>query len=135
MMNPVMGDMGMVILHITYHALGKFSRQQTDDIIFSRKWDLTLHANCHKETVCMKCQVLFSRKNKKKIKKRCLPKFLPSMQSVSHFSVKLKILLLQVRSAHKKVKVQKLRKKKKIIALDNWGIQESIFLFLQKKLQ
>ena len=32
----------------TYHTMGRFSRRQTDDIflIFPRKQDLTLHANC-----------------------------------------------------------------------------------------
>ena len=37
--------------------------------IFSRKQDLTFHANCLNpmETICMKCQILFSEKNKKNI--------------------------------------------------------------------
>ena len=39
-------------------------------IIFPRKHDLTFHANCLQfvplETICMKCQIMFSGKNKKK---------------------------------------------------------------------
>ena len=43
---------------------------------------MKLHANClQRETICMKYQILFSRKNKKNISK-CLLKFLPSMQGV-----------------------------------------------------
>ena len=34
------------------------------------------------DNCCMKCQILFSRKNKKHISKCCLLKFLPGMQSV-----------------------------------------------------
>ena len=49
------------------HAMGKFSRRQTDN----------------EETICMKSLILFSRKNKKNIL-ICRPlKFLPSMQSVN----------------------------------------------------
>ena len=33
--------------------------------IFPRKQALTFHANCLQETICMKCQNLFSGKNKK----------------------------------------------------------------------
>ena len=42
----------------TYHAMGKFSRQQIDIflIFFSKKIG---------SDTCMKCQILFSRKNKK----------------------------------------------------------------------
>ena len=36
-------------------------------LIFPRKQVLTFHANCPKETICMKCQYLFSGKNKKKM--------------------------------------------------------------------
>ena len=36
------------------------------------------------ETICMECQILFSRKNKKKKSKCRLLKFLPSMQSVNN---------------------------------------------------
>ena len=39
-----------------------------------------------KETICMKCQIPFSRKNKKNISKCHLLKFLPSMQSVKSLS-------------------------------------------------
>ena len=68
-----------------YHSLGRYSRQQTHDtflIFFSRKFTLTLHANC-----CMKCQSLFSEKNgKKKKNSKCrLLKFLPSMLSVKNY--------------------------------------------------
>ena len=43
---PAMLDRLMTIN--IYHAIGKFSRRQTDEIflIFPRKQDLTLHANC-----------------------------------------------------------------------------------------
>ena len=34
------------------------------------------------KTICMKCQILFSRQNKKNISKYRLLKFLPDMQSV-----------------------------------------------------
>ena len=54
----------------TYHAMGRFSRRQIDDIIV-RKPDLTLYANS------MKCQILFSRENEEKC---CLLNFLHSMQ-------------------------------------------------------
>ena len=41
-----------------YHSLGKFRRQQIEDIfIFPRKQDLTFHANHHLN--CMKCQSFF----------------------------------------------------------------------------
>ena len=40
--------MGEVISVKTFYAMGKFSRQQTDDMFlnFPRKYDLTLHADC-----------------------------------------------------------------------------------------
>ena len=38
-----------------------------------------------KETICMKCQILFSRKNKKNISNCRLLKFSPCMQSVNSF--------------------------------------------------
>ena len=42
---------------------------------FPAKYDLTLCANCQPhETICMKCQILFSRKNKKNLSKCCLLK-------------------------------------------------------------
>ena len=45
--------------------------------------DLTFHANClHLETVCMKCQILFSGKNKKNISKCHLLKILPRVLGV-----------------------------------------------------
>ena len=82
-----------------YHSLGIFSRRQNDVIflIFPRKQDLTFHANCllsqktgfdiscklsPKETICMKCQILFSGKNKKNISKCRLLKILPRVLSV-----------------------------------------------------
>ena len=84
-----------------YHAMGKFSRWQTDIfLIFARKWDLTYVRshflakirklyiqNCiyklsPKKTTCSKFQILFSRKNKRNISK-CSAKFLLSMQWVS----------------------------------------------------
>ena len=68
--------------------------------IFLSKQDLTFHANClltyfskkirfdiscklsPQETICIKCQMLFSGKNYKNISKCHLLKFLPSMPSV-----------------------------------------------------
>ena len=47
--------------------MGKFSRQQIDDIflIFPRKrFDISCKLSA-KETICMKCQRLFSGENKK----------------------------------------------------------------------
>ena len=37
-------------------------------LFFPRKHDLTFHANCLLETICMKCQVLFSGESKKYFK-------------------------------------------------------------------
>ena len=54
---------------LLYHFMGKFGRQQTDDIFLIIPWKqaLTFHANCLlKETIFIKCQSLFSRKNKQK---------------------------------------------------------------------
>ena len=51
-------------------------------LFFPRKQDLTIHTNSHQETICMRCQILFSRKNKKNLSKCHLLKFLPTMQSV-----------------------------------------------------
>ena len=45
------------------------SRHEISDIflIFPRNQNLTFHANClHLDTICMKCQILLSGKNKKK---------------------------------------------------------------------
>ena len=50
-------------------TLGKiFSRLHFEIffLFFPEKEDLTFHANCFK-SICMKCQILFSRKNKKNI--------------------------------------------------------------------
>ena len=33
-------------------------------LIFSRKHDLTFHANCLEKAICIRCQILFSRKKK-----------------------------------------------------------------------
>ena len=52
----------------TYRAMGKFSRRQPDDMFsyFSQKiWSDT---SCQL-SLCMKCQILFSRENKKNISK------------------------------------------------------------------
>ena len=43
----------------------------------------------------MKCQILFSRKNKKNILKCCLLKFLPSMQSVKMSAAVVMIIALK----------------------------------------
>ena len=52
-------------------TLGKiFNRRHTIFLIFPRKQHLTFHANCllwTLETICKKCQMLFSWKNKKNI--------------------------------------------------------------------
>ena len=52
-----------------------------DKLMISRKWALTFYGNCllTKETISVKCQSLFSRKNKKNVLKCCLLKFLSSM--------------------------------------------------------
>ena len=39
-------------------------------LIFQRILDLTFHANCPLNTICMKCRILFSRNKKKKKKKK-----------------------------------------------------------------
>ena len=49
-------------------------------VIFSHK--IGFDISC-KETVCMKCQSLFSEKNKKNILEWCLLKYLPSMRRVN----------------------------------------------------
>ena len=66
------------LLFNLYHFMGKFSIRQIDDIflIFSQKIgfdnsyksvkNLTIHANCLQETICMNCQSLCFGKNKKK---------------------------------------------------------------------
>ena len=50
-------------------------------ILYSRK----NKKNIPKETISMKCQILYYRKNKKSISKCCLLKFLSSMQSVNEW--------------------------------------------------
>ena len=69
----------------TYSAMGEFSRQQIYIFLFfPQKIGLTFHANCLlKETICMKCQILFSGKNNKKYFKMSSAEiFLPSMLSL-----------------------------------------------------
>ena len=47
-----------------YHAMGKFSRLQTDDIFsyfFLKIGSDTLCRLSPQETICMKCQILFSK--------------------------------------------------------------------------
>ena len=49
-------------------------------------WKIGCDTSCKlspQETICMKCQILFSRKDKKNISKCRLLKFLPSIQSVN----------------------------------------------------
>ena len=50
-----------------YYSHGQFSRQQIGDIFsyFSQKTEFEI--SCKLETICMKCQILFSKKNKKNI--------------------------------------------------------------------
>ena len=50
----------------------------------------------------MRCQVLFSRRNKKNISKCHLLKFLPSMQNVEDSNVSFLFSRQQVRLHHKK---------------------------------
>ena len=70
----------------TYHAMGKFSRRQTDDIFFlflleNRIWHF-MQIVSPQETIWMKCQILFIRKNKKNLSKYIQLQLLPSMKSV-----------------------------------------------------
>ena len=53
-----------------YNSLGKFSRQQTDDIFLIFFQKIGFDNSCKlspKEIICMMCQILFSVKNKKNI--------------------------------------------------------------------
>ena len=87
-----------------YHSLGKILNRRHFEIyfffIFPRKHDLTFHANCLQwrqspmETICMKHQILFSGKNKKKISKYRLLKFLPSVISINIALVNSPTLIL-----------------------------------------
>ena len=54
-----------------YRSLGLSSRRQIDGSFYFSQ-HLTFRANCLHETVCMKCQILFSGKNTKNISK-CRP--------------------------------------------------------------
>ena len=68
-----------------YHSLGIFSRRQIDDIflIFFQKTGFDISCKLSpKETICMKCHILFSEKNKKNISKCRLLKILPRVLSV-----------------------------------------------------
>ena len=51
--------------------MGKFNRQQIDDmlLLFSGNQEMTFHTDCLQ--ICMKCQILFSGKNKKKDISKC----------------------------------------------------------------
>ena len=54
-----------------YHAMGKFSRRQSDDIFFyfSQKTGLKIACKLSAvEIICMKCQILLSGENKKYFK-------------------------------------------------------------------
>ena len=62
-----------------YHSQGIFSRWQMDIfLIFPRKWDLMFLM----QIMCIKCQILFSRKNKKNISKCHLLNVLPRVLSI-----------------------------------------------------
>ena len=59
-----------------FQSTGKFSRRQTDISYFSQKIDFGISCKLSpQETICLKCQSLFSGKNKKYISKCCLLKF------------------------------------------------------------
>ena len=63
-----------------YHSLGKFNRRQINDIflIFPRKIDFDISCKSSpKETICKKCQSLFSWKIRKNVSKCHLLKFFP----------------------------------------------------------
>ena len=59
-----------------------------------------------KETICMKCQILFSRKNKKNISKCHLLLFVPSMWSIKatshprHMDIAVNVLCMWVLNSH-----------------------------------
>ena len=59
------------IYHLTLCMLGKnFSRQYLEIFFFYFSYKIEFDTSCKlspKETICMKCQILFSRKNKKNI--------------------------------------------------------------------
>ena len=73
-----------------YHSLKKFSSRQIDDMfLFPQKTGLGVSCKLSPlETICMKCQNLFSEKNKKNISIcRLLKKKIPRVQGVKAFSV------------------------------------------------
>ena len=78
--------LGVKIVFNLYHSLGKFSKWHIDDIflVFPRKQILTFHANCL-QTICIKCQILFSGKNKK-------------ISSVCHL-LKIFLIVLSIKSS------------------------------------
>ena len=70
-----------------YHSLGEFNSRQIGDtfLIFPRKTGFDILCKLSPvETICMKCQILFSGKNRKSILKCHLLKILSSMPSVKN---------------------------------------------------
>ena len=54
----------------TYHTIGRFSRRQTGDLFSYFSYKIGSDTSCKlspNETICMKCQILFSKNNKKNI--------------------------------------------------------------------
>ena len=73
-----------------YHSLGIFSRQQIGDIFshFSQRTGFNITCKLSQmETICMKCWVLFSGKNKNNISGCRLLKVLPRMQSINELDM------------------------------------------------
>ena len=72
--------------------------QQQQILIFSYfSWKIGFGMSCKLsplETICMKCQNLFSLKNKKSISKCCLLRFLSSMLSIKSEIIIIMILIL-----------------------------------------
>ena len=70
-------------LIFTAHSLGRFSRWQTDYILFLQKIDLDISCKLSPlKTICMKCQNLFSGKIKTIFQNVILPKILPRKLTV-----------------------------------------------------
>ena len=72
----------VAVKELTYQSLGKFSRRQID--IFSQAIEFDVSCKLSpQETICMKCQSLFSGGKSKKIFQSVVCWFLPSMLSVN----------------------------------------------------
>ena len=77
-----------------------FTKKTGFDISCNRKLDLTFHAM---ETICMKCQILFSRKNEKNISKCPLLKILPRVLSFKVCTIKSRMSLCMAKPTIKLV--------------------------------